>query len=357
MKPTLVLALISGLSIAIPALAQESIPDIIALEKRILDQRRQITSGHLKLDIDILNNELGNNESIKHMVEVWFDKDKIRRDQSRPNTRTVTVFSDKEVIVWPHDSYPGRSDIPDANGASTTQHGTALITGLWDKRYLDRHAIGHPRLVGMTLTPEYNLGSAELQSVVGRADRAKPTIRVDRLDDKKVWVISFESRNGMAYRYWTCPELEDAVVKMESRSLGKAKLLFTLETQYAFLPSSDLWYPKSYVYREQVDGKLRFEERVAIDFVELNLAIPPEVFEFEHLGLPKGTDVVRELQKSGKSVQLVWNGTELISAAAAKSEKSSSGAANRLFVVLAIALGSLSALFVTIYFARKRNQR
>ena len=306
-----------------------SVPHATAIEKPILEQRRQLYSGHLTLGATLWT--IGNEKKRDRKAVIWFDRQKIRRDDSLDSGRKETVFSDDSLIYW-------------------VQGEPVWVTSLKEKKLSERRKVTDPRLLGTAPASERNLVHSRLTLYISRGDRTHVNVKREKFKEYDCWVISYETSRGGKIRVWSGIDYGNAPVKIETKNdVAGVRIYQYVESHLFFVPGGKLWFPKTCLWRRYENDILVAEEDLKVFEAQFNIDVDPRVFTLEALDLPKDTKVMLDKKAdSGKALErVVWDGDKLIPELPGDITLRRSRV-NRAFIALGVAFGLL-----VVYFARK----
>ena len=274
------------------------LPPIDALEKKILDQKRDIKSGHFVMETKTWTTTAGKERVLKNVNihEVWFDEaqESIRGDRRHSNppgpdlnvdpVRRVAVHAKNITILA---TFQDRKDVrPTVSVMDSSHRNAKSLMG----------SVIHPRMIGMVPAPSGLFHAHDLQAVVGSLNRENVEIKKVKLAGIDCLRISFArpDKNQYQCRYWSRPDQDYTVQKIESEGymLGpKIHWFISVENTFEKDSSSGIWPPNKSSFKQFENVTLIREEVSEIKSSEINKRIDPKIFTPEGLSMPPNTRV------------------------------------------------------------------
>ena len=335
------------------------VPTVSRLESDFLSQRRQITSGIVRVNstFTYYQNGAKAKESATKST-VWFDGEKIRRDvrhnYDQPPGTTDTTY--REITCLADDRYISWTDRVLADG------GKVVVDLTTDVKLLapaDLRQTYNPRLLGTSPVDSFNLAQASLETTIGRSDRSPPTLRSVRWRNLDCWKIEYSCRNGLSVRAWVAPERGNSFVRLEAlrhgeRSADTAES--SIECDVKPVAGTNFWFPVRYVYESKLNGQLVRSEVAQIEIEKLNKRLDPQVFSPLDMDIPAGTYV--QSRPADPRGTLVWDGKNFVPAKALQRGPGSNGptafGTERRVLLLAASVGlALVGSFASYRYFRK----
>jgi RNA polymerase sigma factor (sigma-70 family) len=270
-------------------------PKAEEIEKKQLESRLSIKSGHFVVKAG-------------KTMEIWLDGAKRRVDQTNGDgDRAIKCLNEKICITW-----------------TPAPPGVRPQIYCWDRDTAEKskvHIPTDPRKIGILTGHFVNMVNFPIDRWITRNDRSEAVVSENTLDGRKVWKVAFKINPGTSvkdwsFTYWSDPCYDLSIVRLESE-FGDPKTDYkeTVQTELQFLSSSSswlpykaIWFPKKSLVHRYENEKLVQKELIEMKEVRLNAKIDPKLFEFEGLGLPKGTSVSN--QSTGERGE--WDGEKLI---------------------------------------------
>lgn len=290
--------------------ADQQIPTLEAIERRILDARRAIATGEVKVRLKgRRSTREGKSRPLENRRTIWFAPGKAREDAFTPYDkrqgidesyfRTIRCVSPNRSVIW--------------TDQILKDHGKAAVS-LRDKDNTPEH-LGVPDVRALGLVPN-TLGSLirhRMDAVVGMAAPKRASVNRDQLDGSDLLRINYVTQRGAEFRVWVSPDMDYSVLKIETQfSYSNQQYVDTISSTYQRHTKSQLWFPKHYEYARTVNGKIAREETADIEIVSLNEGVNDEIFELKGMDIPPGTYLQFVPQSlNPKKGNVVWNGSEV----------------------------------------------
>lgn len=273
--------------------AQE--PEALALEQKVLEHRRSLRNGRLK--IVVVRTVHGEELDRESSLQVAFDGTKLRVDH-------LLTRKDSGHELQVHESRSVRTDevlihsIEDPNpsgvhSAVKIRHrdGTEPADPLRQVGLTPAHpAFFDPRIIGLDVSPTGGLHGKQLEIFVGRPDRTSSSASQETLDGRKMWRVEYVRISGGTSRMWIDPDRAHNLVKAEAEYQRRGSTyLDSIECQLAQFDEGGVWFPQEVVYRRQRDGELLMEEKATVKQAVFNQGVEAQSFELAGMDIPPDT--------------------------------------------------------------------
>jgi hypothetical protein len=308
MTPAATLLLLALVPAADPLPANPSVADI---EAAVLAERKSIRRGKLSLKANYTTPK--GSRDHERTQTLWFD---LERDRFRSDTATRNNGEDGGKPPPRHvqclncerpNYYVDYWEIRTADSVASVE-----LKPLNAELRKMATEIFDPRLLGLW-PGVYGLAHHHsLEEALGRPDREKPELRRERWKDLDCWVISYRDLRGTHIELWVAPSQGYSVVRClaEGNASGKANR-GVLETEYAPVGNSGLWYPRSWVYEGLFDGKPLDKEVGHVTELSFNEPLDDKVFTLAGMNIAPGTGIVGQ-EPNGQYKSLDWTGEAII---------------------------------------------
>ena len=310
----------------------------IELERKCVEQRKRITSGHVDFDIrtavhDAKTRELldVNKSGLNHEFDYLWDGDKRRLDErSRgtavsPDGRIILPANgmiEHRIILTPEEfAYRNATSFVD-EAPIAAQTGPRSRGKQFESKFFDIRILG---MIPLSFGLLHHHGFEDFYEY---ADRYDCELEQATLDGREVIrSIYRRKKDEKLVTLWICPELDHSVVQAEFTTAISSPEVRTHRIHSRFEKrDSDFWFPVECEFTFHRNGTLAGHELCKVSKAEFNIAVDPVSFTLAGLELPAGSFVV-ELTNSKKEAEptptenqpnppvantKVWDGKELV---------------------------------------------
>ena len=319
------------------------------IEHRALEQREQITRGHLSVAVHLIKVKGDARTETITEREFYFDGDRLRCDTS---TRIGSDITKRQVSCFGCDPSGHVAWVSGADPSNEPQ----LIIKTSGVEVGKSMFIPPPAELGMIPLHHSMARHFPMDAYLTRADREPPAVETTELNGVPCFRISYTTFNDTKVDEWISADHGYSVIGMDERFQNRAGADFrdSLRSTVELHEPSGIWFPVSLDYQRTINGLLFTREQVDITVHSLNTELNPRVFSLEGIEqLSPGTRVLRyraegEIERG----RTEWDGRQIVESGGL--EPRPAGGFNRRLLLWA----NLAMLLVlaSLYFIRRYSQ-
>jgi len=331
--------------------------DLQALGRDVLRSREKIVSGYFTYTADVYLRGRGPaGEDARRFTairEVILDGEMRRCDSSIPDSNDQI----RRTILCRHCCEYGYH-LRYTFGESTSGHPFAVtLCPLEYLRPVDFY-VTDPRIVGcfpVSVANLFHFGLGDLREMFAVASMATEVT----IDGEPMLKLSACQPNGVFVTIFVIPDKDWAVCRVEYNYESTGVRYFEwVDTQYAYHPEADVWYPALCESGQKIDDVLEWKENLTVGASQINQPVAREVFCFPGMALPVNTVVEKIVQLGSSPEKFRWNGSMLESyEAAVLEERLAEHQAGSMRLWLIVINAILGFVFLAALVSRLRSRR
>ncbi|HEY2584522.1 MAG TPA: hypothetical protein VGI81_02010 [Tepidisphaeraceae bacterium] len=287
---TIVLAAALSLSLIGGGAANEPAIDVGKLEARIVEARRQVTSGEFRLTVKSDDPRAG-----RLSYHIWFDGPaNLRQDRQFDEELQVCIFTEKTAIYY--GGRPGAYDNPNL----LKRFAVWMVPAAEAHRDALPFLICDPRVAMMVpldvrLWPRYRP-----DSLVGAAGRANLSARASMWNGLASDIVSYDDpRTGNTYEYEVVPDRSCNIVRWRMAGTypgRRAPIPFESTLDCDLVEAKDgLWLPHHIRRIAKRNGAAKLDEMTTIEPLGVNAPVDPDCFTLAGSRLPAKQLIIQSL--------------------------------------------------------------
>jgi hypothetical protein len=293
--------LVASFGICFPS--GDELPPANELEKRAVDHRRALLSGHVIFTGSF--HSIAENRKRDVRYEIWYDADHYRVDvlDDDGEGKMKEIYGENcerpNHYVWYAEKNLGTDIIP------------LLLSVMGPGERIGGYLKVDPRLLGMNNVPHYVVQNVPLTTYLMRTDRDKSVVSKVVYGKNPAWQVKYVLNFGVSplITMTFAPDFGGSLVRIETDgTIHGVKHID--RTELVPKKYGKDWFVESVVYEKTVGGKITQRDKWTVEAAEFNKPIPGRVFKMVDMGIPGGIKI--HISHPDARGRHFWDGTRIV---------------------------------------------